>query len=55
VPGAVALKEFEANPSGAFAVALLALLNAGITRAAHRALFELPALPRAAKTEKAAE
>jgi DNA repair exonuclease SbcCD ATPase subunit len=47
--GAVALKEFEANPSGDFALALRELLHAGVTRAADRAEFALDPLPRATK------
>ena len=47
--GAVALKELAANPSGAFGVALLALLHTGVTKAGDRALFDLAALPRASK------
>lgn len=45
--GALALKEFEANPQGVFATALLGLLNNGLTKPADRALFALPPLPRA--------
>ena len=44
--GSLALKELEANPSGAFAVALRDLLQAGLTKTAERALFDLPALPK---------
>jgi hypothetical protein len=44
--GAVAIKELEANPSGAFAGGLRDLLLAGLTKAADRALFDLPALPK---------
>lgn len=47
--GAVAMKEFEANPSGAFAAALGELLHAGLPKAAERALFGLPALPKASR------
>jgi hypothetical protein len=47
--GAVALKEFETNPSGAFSTALLGLLQHGVTKAADRALFNLPALPKEPK------
>jgi hypothetical protein len=47
--GAVALKELEANPSGAFADALLGMLKHHLTRAADRALFGLPALPKEQK------
>ena len=47
--GLIALKEFEGNPSGAFAVALRDLLQAGVLRAADRAEFGLDPLPRAAK------
>lgn len=43
--GAVALKEFESNPAGAFAQALLGLLNNGLAKPADRALFALPPLP----------
>ncbi len=43
--GAVALKELDANPSGAFADALLGMLKHHLTRAADRELFNLPALP----------
>jgi hypothetical protein len=49
VAGAVALKELEANPSGAFADALLGMLKHHLTRAADRALFGLPALPKEQK------
>src|ERR1700729_2268614 len=49
--GAVALKELDANPSGAFAVALRDLLQAGITRTAERSLFGLPALPKNAAND----
>jgi hypothetical protein len=44
--GAIALKELEANPSGAFADALLGMLKHHLTRTADRALFGLPALPK---------
>ena len=47
--GAVALKELDANPSGAFADALLGMLKHHLTRAADRALFNLPALPKEPK------
>jgi threonine synthase len=47
--GAVALKELEANPSGAFADALLGMLKHRLTRAADRELFGLPALPNEPK------
>ena len=49
VAGAVALKEFEANPSGEFATALLGLLNHGVAKSSDRALFNLPALPKEPK------
>ncbi len=48
--GAIALKELEANPSGAFADALLGMLKHHLTRAADRALFGLPALPKEQKS-----
>jgi len=51
VAGAVALKEFEANPSGDFATTLLGLLNHGVAKAADRALFNLPALPKEPKPQ----
>jgi hypothetical protein len=51
--GGVALKELEANPSGAFAAGLRDLLLAGLTKAADRALFELPALPKASRAPDA--
>jgi hypothetical protein len=51
--GWVALRESEANPSGAFAVALGDLLNAGLTKTANRALFGLPALPKASDAPEA--
>ncbi len=44
--GAVALKELDANPSGAFADALLGMLKHHLTRAADRELFGLPPLPK---------
>ncbi len=47
--GAVALKELDANPSGAFADALLGMLKHHLTRAADRELFNLPALPKEPK------
>ena len=47
--GAVALKELDANPSGAFADALLGMLKHHLTRAGDRALFGLPALPKQPK------
>jgi hypothetical protein len=47
--GAVALKELDANPSGAFADTLLGMLKHHLTRAADRALFGLPALPKEQK------
>ena len=47
--GAIALKELEANPSGAFADALLGMLKHQLTRAADRAMFNLPALPKEPK------
>lgn len=47
--GAVALKELEANPSGAFADALLGMLKHQLTRAVDRELFNLPALPKEPK------
>ena len=50
--GAVALKELDANPSGAFADALLGMLKHHLTRAADRALFNLPALPKEPKPAK---
>lgn len=46
--GAVALKEFDANPSGSFGSALRDLLHTGITKAADRAQFGLPPLTRLA-------
>jgi hypothetical protein len=50
--GALALKELAANPSSAFGVALVGLLNTGLTRAADRALFDLAPLPKAAKGQE---
>ncbi len=47
--GAVALKELDANPSGAFADALLGMLKHHLTRAADRELFGLPPLPKEPK------
>ncbi len=47
--GAVALKELDTNPSGAFADALLGMLKHHLTRAADRELFGLPALPKEPK------
>lgn len=44
--GAVALKELEANPSGAFALSLLALLAKDLTRAGDRAAFDLAPLTK---------
>ena len=44
--GAVALNEMDANPKGAFATALHALMHTGITKASDRALFDLPPLPK---------
>jgi hypothetical protein len=44
--GAIALKELDANPSGAFADAMLGMLKHHLTRTADRALFGLPALPK---------
>ena len=51
--GAVALKELEANRSGAFAISLLALLAKDLTRAGDRAAFDLPPLPKETKSEAA--
>jgi hypothetical protein len=50
VAGAVALKELEANPSGAFALSLLALLAKNLTRATDRAAFDLPPLTKETKS-----
>ena len=47
--GAVALKELDANPSGAFSDALLGMLKHHLTRAADRELFGLPPLPKEPK------
>jgi hypothetical protein len=47
--GAVALKELETNPTGAFADALLGLLKHHLTRAADRAIFDLPPLAKQPK------
>jgi hypothetical protein len=47
--GAVALRELQANPSGAFADALLGMLKHHLTRAADRELFGLPPLPKGHK------
>ncbi len=47
--GALALKELSGNPSGAFASALRDLLQAGITKASDRALFELAPLQKTTK------
>ena len=43
------LKELDANPSGAFADALLGMLKHHLTRAADRELFGLPPLPKEPK------
>ncbi len=51
--GAVALKELEANPFGAFALSLLALLAKDLTRAGDRAAFDLTPLPKETKSEAA--
>jgi hypothetical protein len=48
--GAVALKELEANPSGAFALALLGLLAKDLTRAGDRAVFDLTPLTKETKS-----
>jgi hypothetical protein len=47
IAGSIAIKELDANPSGAFAIALRDLLDAGVTKAAYRAMFDLAALPKA--------
>jgi hypothetical protein len=47
--GAVARKELAANPSGSFALSLLGLLAKDLTRAADRALFDLPPLTKEPK------
>ncbi len=47
--GAVARKELAANPSSAFAQYLLTLLRQGLTKAADRAAFDLPPLPKETK------
>jgi len=52
--GAVALKELDANPSGAFAGGLRDLLHAGLAKAAERALFGLPALLKTPANDMAA-
>jgi hypothetical protein len=51
IAGSIALKELEANPSGSFAAALRNLLNANITKAVYRAMFDLPALPNTASND----
>ena len=51
IAGALAMKEFEANPSGKFAVALLGLLNQGVMRATERELFDLAPLAKNATTK----
>ena len=51
--GAVALKEFAANPSGAFAAMLRNLIGAGVTNATVRAELGLAPLPKRAKLPKA--
>jgi len=51
--GAIVLREFEANPSGAFGVALRDLLHTGITKAGDRAEFGLDPLPKKAKVVEA--
>jgi hypothetical protein len=52
--GAVALKELQTNPSGAFADALLGLLKHHLTRTADRAIFDLPPLAKQPKQAKPA-
>ena len=51
--GKLALLEFERDPRGQFAQAMLALLNHGLARPADRALFNLPPLPKQPKPEPA--
>ena len=53
--GKLALHEFERDPRGQFAQAMLALLNHGLARPADRALFNLPPLPKEPKPEPAPE
>ena len=50
--GAVALKEFAANPSGAFAATLRNLMGAGVTNATARAELGLSPLPKQARKPK---
>jgi hypothetical protein len=55
IAGALALKEFEKNPEGAFATTLLGLISNCVTKDAERALFNLRPLSRPVaqpKTEK---
>jgi hypothetical protein len=55
IAGALALKEFEKNPEGAFATTLLGLISNCVTKDVERALFNLWPLPRPVeqlKTEK---
>ncbi len=47
IAGALVLKEIEQLPSGSLATNIRELLHTGITKAADRALFELPPLPKA--------
>jgi hypothetical protein len=45
--GTLALAELDANPQGQFATLFLGLLNGGLTKDAHRALFPaLASIPR---------
>jgi len=47
--GAVVMAEYNANPTGAFAVTMKELLHTGITKAADRADFGLSQMPKPAK------
>ena len=49
--GAVVRKELAANPSGVFSLSLLGLLAKDLTRAADRALSDLPPLTKETKPE----
>jgi hypothetical protein len=51
IAGSIALKELDANPSGSFASAFRDLLHTGVTKASQRALFDLPALLKAANDQ----
>ena len=47
--GSIALREYEANPEGKFAIAFRNLLDAGLTKAGNRVDFGFPPLPKDAR------